>query len=77
MKRDDLKKELAEIENFQSSETKSTERITNQLYRLNKLNVRLLRDFNEVTGKYNCRLLVLTVVIAFLTLVMVVKMLWS
>lgn len=41
---------------------------------LTKLFIEMLNDFNEITSKYNIRLMRLTVAIALLTLVMVLKM---
>lgn len=53
--------------------THSTETMMNEQVRLFKFFVELLNDFNEQTVGHNLCLIVLTVVIALLTIVLAVK----
>jgi hypothetical protein len=76
MKKEELEQLIAEIESQRGngSCTYSTETVSNEQVKLNKLYVRLINEFNETTGKYNCWLVRLTWAIALLTLVMVIKL---
>ncbi|OGW94837.1 MAG: hypothetical protein A3K16_03280 [Omnitrophica bacterium RIFCSPLOWO2_01_FULL_45_24] len=76
MKKKDLELEISRIESERKNpeHTYSVETVANEQVKLNKLYIRLISDFNEVTNKYNKWLVRLTWAIAILTLVMVIRM---
>lgn len=67
MKKSKLEESLKEIDNFPIGETRNTERVTNQLYSLNKLHMGLINDFNESTERFNRRIFWLTITMTALT----------
>lgn len=75
MKRKEFQKRISEIESKRgdASCSYSTEKMMNEQVRLFKFFVELLNDFNEETSRHNRWLIVLTIVIAILTLVLTVK----
>ena len=76
MKKEELEQRIKEIESQRgnSSNSYSTETVVNEQIKLNKLYIHLINSFNETTDRYNRWLIRLTLVIAILTAVMVVKM---
>ena len=74
MKRKDLEKKLGELEKKYRYYKDSHTEMFNLQYETSKLFMEIIHDFNEKTGRYNFIIASLTVVIAFLTLVMVIKM---
>jgi uncharacterized membrane protein len=67
MNNKELRQKLKDLE-------KTYQEMPSLQYQTNKLYMEIINDFNEKTGRYNIIIAFLTVVIAVLTLVMVIKM---
>ena len=74
MKKKDLEERFKELEKKYPYHKVNHTEMFNLQYDINKLYMELIRDFNEKTGLYNIIIAFLTVVIAVLTSVMVIKM---